>query len=79
VFTPPLRELTPQTSKGFECIEFAEDILDVTLLPWQKWLLIHALELLEDGTYRFRKVIVLVARQNGKSWRWQKLSRNWRN
>ena len=74
VLTPPLRELTPETSRGFECIEFAEEILDVTLLPWQKWLLIHALEVLEDGTYRFRKVIVLVARQNGKSTLMQVLS-----
>lgn len=37
------------------------------LRPWQKWLLIHALELNEDGSYRFKKVIVLVARQNGKT------------
>lgn len=67
LFTPPLRELTPETSKGFACIEFAEEILEITLLPWQKWLLIHALELNEDGTYRFRTVLLLVARQNGKS------------
>lgn len=67
VFTPPLRELTPATSKGFACIEFAEQILELTLLPWQRWLLIHALELNVDGTYRFRTVVLLVARQNGKS------------
>jgi phage terminase large subunit-like protein len=29
--------------------------------------LIHALELLPDGTFRFRTVVLLVARQNGKS------------
>lgn len=67
VFTPPLRELTPETSKGFEAIVFAEEILDLVLLPWQMWLLIHALELNADGTYRFRTVVLLVARQNGKS------------
>lgn len=67
VFTPPLRELTPDTSLGFSVIEFATTVLLITLLPWQKWLLIHALELLEDGSFRFRNVIVLVARQNGKS------------
>lgn len=67
IFTPPLRELTPETSKGFACIEFAKDILEIELLPWQKWLLIHALELNEDGSYRFRTVVLLVARQNGKS------------
>ena len=26
VFTPPLRELTEQTSLGFQCIEFAADV-----------------------------------------------------
>jgi len=67
VFTPPLRELTPVTSKGFACIDFAESILEISLYPWQKWLLIHALELLDDGTFRFRTVLLLVARQNGKS------------
>lgn len=67
LWTKPLRELTPETSLGFEVIEFAELILGVELYPWQKWLLIHALELNEDGSYRFRRVIVLVARQNGKS------------
>lgn len=67
IFTPPLRELTPETSHGFECIRFAEEIVGITLLPWQKWLLIHALELREDGLYRFRTVVTLVARQNGKT------------
>ena len=67
IFTPPLRELTPETSKGFAAIEFAEAILEISLLPWQKWLLIHALELNPDGTYRFKTVVLLVARQNGKS------------
>src|SRR5438128_1399318 len=74
IFTPPLRELTPATSKGFECIEFAEDVLGIELLPWQKWLLIHALELAADGSYRFRTVVLLVARQNGKSTLMQVLS-----
>lgn len=67
VFTPPLRELTPATTAGFAVIEFAAEVLGITLLPWQKWLLIHALEMLDDGTFRFRTVLVLVARQNGKS------------
>lgn len=67
IFTPPLRELTPETTLGFAVIDFARLVLGIDLLPWQKWLLIHALELLEDGTFRFRTVVVLVARQNGKS------------
>jgi len=67
LFTPPLRELTPATSAGFECIRFAETVLRMTLLPWQKWFLIHALELNDDGTFRFKRVLLLVSRQNGKT------------
>lgn len=67
VWTPPLRELTPDTSLGFSVIEFAESVLEIELLPWQSWLLVHMLELLPDNSLRFRTVIVLVARQNGKS------------
>lgn len=67
IFTPPLRKLTPRTSAGFKCIEFAEDLLGIPLFPWQKWFLIHALELMPDKTFRFRTVVLLVARQNGKS------------
>lgn len=67
IWTKPLRELTPETSLGFEVIMFAREILGIELYPWQCWLLIHALELLPDGQYRFRRVIVLVARQQGKT------------
>ena len=68
VWTPPLRELTRETSRGFECIAFAQDVLGIDLMPWQKWLLIHGLELTEDGqAFRFRTVCVLVARQSGKT------------
>lgn len=68
VWTPPLRPLTPQTSRGFECIEFAHDVLGIELMPWQKWLLIHGLELEPDGqSFRFRTVVCLVARQSGKT------------
>jgi hypothetical protein len=67
VFTPPLRRLTPKTTLGFALIDFARDVLDLDLLPWQQWLAVHALELLPDGTFRFRTVVLLVARQNGKS------------
>ena len=52
---------------GFEVVDFALMILGVTLYPWQVWFLIHALEIHEDGTYRFKRVIGLVARQNGKT------------
>lgn len=59
--------LTRKTSKGFSAIDFAEQVLGWQLIPWQRWLLIHALELRLDGRYRFRTILVLVARQNGKT------------
>lgn len=46
---------------------FARDTLRRPCDPWQEWLNIHAGELLPDGRPRFRIVIVLVARQNGKT------------
>lgn len=67
IATKPLRELTPETSHGYSVIEFAATVLGITLFPWQRALLIRALELNEDGTYRFRKIFVLVGRQNGKT------------
>jgi phage terminase large subunit-like protein len=42
-------------------------VLGITLIPWQRWLLIHAHELRPDGRFRFRTVLILVARQNGKT------------
>lgn len=72
LFTPPLRKLNRDTSLGFEVIDFARDVLGIRLFPWQQWVLIHALEL-KPGThrserqFRFRTVILLVARQNGKT------------
>lgn len=67
IYTPPKRELTPETSYGFSVIEFADQILGFKLLPWQRWFFIHALECNEDGSFRFRRIVLLVARQNGKS------------
>lgn len=67
LWTPPLRELTPDTSRGFECVEFATDILGLDLMPWQRWALIHGLELAEGGSFRFRTLLVLTSRQAGKS------------
>lgn len=70
IYTPPLRELTPDTSLGYEVTEFGES-MGYALLPWERWLLIHALEVIGDldGDWelRFRTVLVLVARQNGKT------------
>lgn len=68
LFIPPLRELTSDTSWGFECIEFLEKVLGWTLLPWQRWLYIHALEKDEGGTgFRYQTIVLLIARQNGKT------------
>lgn len=71
VYTPPLRELTPDTSLGFEIIEFASLVLHIELHPWQQWLLIHAFEVVDDPLdvwrLRFRVVVVEVGRQNGKT------------
>jgi hypothetical protein len=66
IYTPPLRTLTRRTSKGYEVAEFAE-LMGHPLLPWQRWLAIHALETVPGGDFRFRVIVVLVARQNGKS------------
>jgi len=67
LWTPPLRDLMPETSAGFTFIDFAEDVLGLTLLPWQRWLAIHLLELREDERFRFRTALILIARQSGKS------------
>lgn len=67
LFTAPLRELTPETSLGFDAIEFARELLGIHLMPWQEWMLIHLFELRPDGKLRFRTVVIEVARQNGKS------------
>lgn len=66
LWTPPKRRLEVRSSKGYDVIEFAEAI-GAPLLPWQKFAVIHGLETVRGGNYRFRTVLVLVARQNGKS------------
>lgn len=65
--TLPLRVLTPRSSKGFALIAFAEKI-GCPLLPWQQQAAIRALELNEDGTYRFKTIVILVGRQSGKTY-----------
>ena len=71
IFTPPLRELTPDTTLGFDVIDFAADVLGLSLHPWQRWLYVHALEIEGDfggeWRFRFRTVVVEVARQQGKT------------
>ena len=71
IYTPPLRELTEETSLGFACAEYAEEVLKKKLYPWQKWALIHALEIIGElggeWKFRFRTVLFLISRQNGKT------------
>lgn len=71
VWTKPLRELTPETTLGYLFIRFCEETVGVHLLPWQKWLAIHALEIVADGDqwrFRYRYVVILISRQNGKTY-----------
>jgi hypothetical protein len=88
LFTPPLIvgdpgpcgcgcALDEETSYGFAVIEFAADVLRKPLDAWQRWLVIHAGELLPDGRPRFRTVLVLVARQQGKTFLLQVLTLYW--
>jgi hypothetical protein len=67
LYTPPRRRLTRRTSYGYAVVAFARDVLGEPLDPWEEWLVIHAGELLPDGRPRFRQVLCLVARQNGKT------------
>jgi hypothetical protein len=65
--TAPLRPLTPETSDGFRFLEWAETKIGFKPMPWQREAAIRALELLPDGSLRFRTILLLVSRQNGKS------------
>ena len=71
IYTPPLRELMESTSLGYACVEYAKTILGKNLYPWQEWALIHALEIVGelggDWKFRFRTVLFLISRQNGKT------------
>ena len=69
IWTPPLRELNRETTLGYMFCDFCKAI-GVELLPWQEWLAIHALEIVTEGEkwrFRFRYVIILISRQNGKT------------
>lgn len=60
----PLNDLP---SRGFELIDFAEQILPNGFMPWQKWLAEHSLKVKPDGRYHHPVTVASVARQNGKS------------
>jgi phage terminase large subunit-like protein len=60
----PLNDLP---SRGFELIDFAEQIIPGGFMPWQKWLAEHSLKIKSDGRYYHPVSVATVARQNGKS------------
>lgn len=59
--------MTRQTSRGYEVIDFARDLLGEPLLAWQEEAVIRGLELDRSGGYRYRTILIIAARQNGKS------------
>jgi hypothetical protein len=60
----PLNDLP---SRGFELIDFADQIIPGGFMPWQKWLAEHSLKVKPDGRYFHPISVATVARQNGKS------------
>jgi phage terminase large subunit-like protein len=60
----PLNDLP---SRGFELIDFADQIIPGGFMPWQKWLAEHSLKVKPDGRYHHPISVATVARQNGKS------------
>jgi hypothetical protein len=60
----PLNDLP---SRGFELIDFADQIFADGFMPWQKWLAEHSLKMKPDGRYHHPISVATVARQNGKS------------
>lgn len=88
IFTPPLVSgpagpcgcgcaLTPDTSYGFAVVDFAEERLGRPLFAWQRWLVIHAGELTALGLPRFRRIVVVVGRQSGKTVALETLALYW--
>lgn len=71
VYTKPLRRLTEKTSLGFAAIEYSKTVLHKELYPWQEWALIHSLEIVgslaKEWHFRYRTVLFLISRQNGKT------------
>ncbi len=89
IFTPPLRKLEPAvideegnvlqpaTTYGFGVIDFARDVLGTPLDEWEEFAVIHGGELLPNGKPRFRKLLIIVARQNGKTFLLDVLVKYW--
>lgn len=69
--------LTPENTYGYAVIRFAERVLGTPLDEWQKFLVIHGGELRPDGTPRFKRLLIIVARQNGKTFLLKVLTLFW--
>jgi hypothetical protein len=65
IYTPPLTPDFP--TSGPEVIDWVENVLNIPLLGWQKFIIRHSHELLPDGSLRFKSLLILIARQNGKT------------
>lgn len=66
LWTRPLRPLTREATRGYAFMEWCAE-RTYPLDFWERWLAVHALELLPNGQPRFRRVVIIVARQNGKT------------
>jgi hypothetical protein len=53
-------------SAGHAIIKWAREVLHIQLLPWQEYLLIQGCARVNDR-FRYRTIVALVARQNGKT------------
>ena len=71
IYTKPNTNLTEKTTLGYMAIDYAKNILGIRLYPWQEWALLHIFEiegdLEKDWHFRYRTVVIMVARQNGKT------------
>ena len=67
LYTPPTGPLNPETTLGYDVLSWAHSALGWRAMPWQRWLLRHALAHTPDGIPQWRTVLVIVGRQNGKT------------
>lgn len=67
LYTEPLvTEWNDSTTYGFRFITWCEERA-YPLDEWEEWIAVRVGELLPDGRPRFRRVLIIVARQNGKT------------
>lgn len=69
--------MTEESSYGFDVDWFATNVLCKPLDPWERFAAIHGGELLPDGRPRYRKLLIIVARQQGKTYLCQVLTLFW--